>query len=178
MELNRLTSKIISEAEAECHRIKQEHNARLKKLKEEIEQEREAQHRQEREKIKREMDKIRRREIGAKKIEEQNKVLSYQWEKIKEVLEEAKQRFQKDPDYLNCLKSIIKEYAEAFDTVILSPEDLPRLQKEFPDLKMENSQTLTAGVIIKKEKEEIDFSLDATLGVIWEEVIQEFKKYL
>lgn len=179
MEIERLTSKIIKEAEEEREKIKREYEERIKELKVEIEREKEALRKAERERIRKKIEKIRKKALGDKKIEGRNQLLSYQWVMIRNIFQEVKKTFRlRVGDYAEIIREIIGKFAQPGDTIVLSPEDFSIYQNEFPELKKESSQKLTAGVIIKKEREEIDFSLETTLEVIKEEIFLEFRKYL
>ncbi|MEO0102298.1 MAG: V-type ATP synthase subunit E family protein [candidate division WOR-3 bacterium] len=179
MEIERLTSKIIKEAEEESKKIKKEYEERAEELKAEMEKEREALRKAERERIKKKIEKMRKKALGDKKIEVRNQLLSYQLAMIRDIFQEVKKDFRaRVGDYPKIIREIIGKFAQPGDTLIFSPEDFSIFQNEFPELKKENSQELTAGVIIKKEREEIDFSLETTLAAIKEEIFLAFRKYL
>ncbi|MEO0098841.1 MAG: hypothetical protein ABIK99_05555 [candidate division WOR-3 bacterium] len=177
MEISRLTEKIIKEAEEEKERVKQEYAAKISELKAEIEKEKEALRQKESQKLRREIEKRKKKILAEEKTKSRNELLSYQWQMIQEIIKEVKRRIRLG-DYLAILRQVIKEWAAPNDTITLAVEDFPFLAKEFPELKKENSKELSAGVIIKKEKEEIDFSLESIWEKIKGEVILFLGRYL
>jgi vacuolar-type H+-ATPase subunit E/Vma4 len=179
MGIERLTRKIIEEAEKERERIKRDYEEKIAALEREIEEERERLRREGREKIKREMEGIRRKEVAEKRLKEQSRILMEQWALIRKVLAEVKKEFRtKVINYPELLRKIIERFASPGDTITFASDDLPLFQNQFPELKKENSNHLSAGVVIKKEKEEIDFSLESTLEAMKEEIILGFKEVL
>ncbi len=178
MGIEKLTERIIKEAEAEREKIKKEYEEKIARLKLEIEEEKEKLRQKEKEALAKEITKERKRILAEKRIEQKKEILRHQWTMIKRIEQLVKERFRQEiGNYYELIKEIGKKFTQPDNTLFFSPKDLPSVKDQFPNAK--SNEKLSDGIIIENEKgrKEIHISLEAALEVLKEEILLEFKKY-
>jgi vacuolar-type H+-ATPase subunit E/Vma4 len=111
-------------------------------------------------------------ELEAKKI-----ILAAKWRLISQIAEQVKQQIVKSPDYGEILKRLAAKYAIQEATVHLSPADTRQFGLQLK-VKLGEPVPISGGMIVRRAREEIDFSLDSVLNQVLEEMITELATIL
>ncbi len=113
-------------------------------------------------------------------VEKRKILLLARWRVIDMVTERAKQTILANPDYSALIQHLIEKYATDDATVHLSKEDTSRfihlLNKK--GIKIGAPLPISGGVVIQKEKEKLDLSLDAILSEVRDELLPELARIL
>lgn len=111
-------------------------------------------------------------QLEAKKL-----ILSAKWRLIERIKERTKSAVINSPEYPMLLKRLAEKYAGTGAKVHLSPEDTDRYGQQL-GVELGEPVPISGGMLIRREREEIDLSLDSVLTQVLEENIATLAKVL
>lgn len=178
MSLGKLTSTIIESAKNKAKEITNKYNQEIQELKKvtdeqikQLTQENEA-------KISQQQTLLKTQLISNAELKAQQEILTTKWTIVDEIFKQAQEKFIESDSYLNALKDIIAKNADNNSEIIVSKNDFEKLQKSITNTKLTPSNNLTSGLIIKKGRLELNYSLDRIIKSLKSELIIELSKLL
>lgn len=178
MGIERITKKILDEAEARKQEIAHQYEPKIFALKKQTEIEIKAIEQNFAQRQEMETQSILERAITEAYLEQKKQLLAEKWKIINEIFDTAAQKFVLLPCYPQILKYLIELRNEKNSEIIIAQNDALKLRELFPNHKFTETSTIKGGVIIKSAKIEKNFSLDATLKLLQDELIIELAKIL
>ncbi|MDH5187183.1 MAG: V-type ATP synthase subunit E family protein [candidate division WOR-3 bacterium] len=179
MSVERITKKIIEDVEKQVQKIANDYEQKIADLKQKTKEEVEKIRIETENRIKYESQSIRERATTLANLEQKKKVLAAKWEVINEVFDSAAKKFLTLPEYTDIVSKLIEaNTGDENSEVILSQSDLNRIKERLPKVKFTEPKSLIGGVIIRSEKIEKNFSLDAALKILKDELIIDLAKIL
>jgi len=173
----KIKEKILKEAEEEKRKILLETEKKIKAIEEETEKKLNELAKQTRESLERQIEELKKREFSKLKKEESFKILNAKWQILEKLFNLLIAEIKKDPRYLNLIKEKIKN--ENAKEIIISADDFSLLNpSDFVDKKIITDDKIKGGIFIKKEKEEIDFTLESLLKELKKRYLKEINKLL
>lgn len=116
-------------------------------------------------------------EIKAKvNLEAKQKITAVKYQIVQDVIREAVDKFLNSKDYVDSVNQLIKNFKTKEVDIYLRKEDMDKITINAPNIKPLN--TIKGGVIIKKGKIIHNFSIDAALEVLKEDLLYEVGKRL
>ncbi|MEO0021202.1 MAG: V-type ATP synthase subunit E [candidate division WOR-3 bacterium] len=110
-------------------------------------------------------------------LEVKKMILSARWGVIERIKERTKYAVMNSPEYPELLKRLVEKYAGPKAKVHLSPEDTDRYGKHLR-VELGEPVPISGGMLIRREREEIDLSLDSILTQVLEENITALAEVL
>ncbi len=178
MSLDKLTNTIIESAEKKAQEIKDKYNQEIQKLKDITNEQIRQLTLENNDKIEQEQNLIKTQIISNAELSAQQAILKTKWAIIDEVFKKAKDKFIASDTYTNSLKDIISKNADNNSLIIVSKRDVDKLQKILPDIRLQISDNLSNGLIIKKGRVELNYSLDRIISSLKSELVIELSKLL
>lgn len=177
IDLIKIKEKIFKEAEEEKRKILLETEKKIKTIEEETEKKLNELEKQTKESLAREIEELKKRELSKLKKEENFKILKAKWCIIEDLFNLLIKEIKNDPRYLKLIKEKIKK--ENAQEIIVSSEDFPLFySSDFTDKKIITNDKIKGGILMKKEKEEIDFTLESLLKELKKNYLKEINKLL
>jgi V/A-type H+-transporting ATPase subunit E len=178
MSLDKLTNTIIESAENKAQEIREKYNQEIQKIKATTEEQIKQLTQENNEKIEREQNLIRTQLISNAELNSQQSLLKTKWTLIDEVFKKAQDKFTASDAYLNSLKDIILKNSDNNSEIIIAKRDYDKLQKLLPNIKLTSSDNLLNGLIIKKGRIELNYSLDRIISSLKNELVIELSRML
>jgi V/A-type H+-transporting ATPase subunit E len=179
MSIERIKQKIFDETDVRRQAIRQQYEQKIAELKKQTEEEIAKIHQTFVAKSQSETKSILERATTEAELEQKKQILTTKWEIINNIFEQVAQKFPQLPEYIDILKRVIEaNTSDKNSEVIITPADRAKLKPQFPNIKFIESSTIKGGVIIKSGKTELNFSLDANLRLLKDELIIELAKIL
>jgi len=177
IDLIKIKEKIFKEAEEEKRKILLETEKKIKAIEEETQKKLNELERQAEEFWERQIEELKRRELSKLKKEENFKILKAKWDIIENLFNLLIKEIKKDSRYVDLIKEKIKN--ENIQEIIISSEDFPLLHSsDLANKKIITDNKIKGGFLIKKEKEEIDFTLESLLKELKKRYLKEIDKLL
>lgn len=178
MGIERVTKKIIEDAEREGERIKEEYKKKQEEIIEKAQKEAERIRKEFKEKAEKEAEILRRRILTQAVLKVRRDTLSEKRRILDRVFDKTKEEILKDKDYPKLIRGLIEKYRESDrDEVILSPKDRERFAKTLR-VNLADPVDITGGVIVRSGKIDKNSSLDTTLEEIRDELLIDLSKIL
>ena len=179
MSVERITKKIIEDVESQVKKITDDYDQKITELKQKKKEEVERIRIETENKIKYESQSILERATTLANLDKNKIILAAKWEIINGVFDSVTTKLLSLPEYYELVTKLIKvNTGEGNSEVVLSKSDLNRIKEQFPKVKFTEPRSIKGGVIIRSEKIEKNFSLDATLNVLKDELIIDLTKIL
>jgi V/A-type H+-transporting ATPase subunit E len=179
MSIERITKKILEDAENRAQEIKVQYEKKLAEVKRLTNEESEKIRTENEKRIKNEYQSIRERAATVANLEQKKKTLAAKWEVIDNIFDSAAKKFLSLPEYPDIIVKLIEANTEEGNSeIILSQTDLSKIKPRIEDAKFAESIPIKGGVIIRSGNVEKNFSLDATLTLLKDELIIELAKIL
>lgn len=172
-----LVDKILADARKRVAAIDAEREREVKEIEERLKQTEERLKREQKERIEKRVSVILENKRSRARLEAKKILLEAKWNVIEKICEKAKDAIVKSPQYGSILKRLVEKYADDDATVHLSENDRARLGSQLR-VKLGEPVPISGGLIIRKEKEEIDLSLDSALNLAREELLTELAQTL
>lgn len=178
IDLTKLKEKILKEAEEERKKILSKAEEEIKRIEKNSEEELKRLERETNQFLEKHLEELKRRELSRLAKEESLKILDTKWKIIDNLFLSLIPEIKKDNRYLEFLKERIK--TETAKEIIIAPEDFSLLSSFINPLniKVIKSEKIKNGIIIKKEKEEIDLTLESILREIKKKHLKEIHHLL
>ncbi|MCS7250258.1 MAG: V-type ATP synthase subunit E family protein [candidate division WOR-3 bacterium] len=178
IDLTKLKEKILKEAEEEKKKILSKAEEEIKRLEENTEKEIKRLKKETEQFLEKYLEELKKREISKLKKEESVRLLNTKWKIIDKFFLLLIEEIKKDFRYLEFLKEKIKN--EKFQEVIVSKNDFSLLEDFLNSLnvKIIKNDEIKNGIIIKKEKEEINLTLESVLKEIKKRYLKEINQLL
>ena len=186
MSSQKVTDKIIADAKEEARQILAKHEEEAKHIADDYAK-RIAQKKADNEReIKERVNTEIMRSISQKRLELNRKITEHKQERIRAAIKKAIAELVEHKDYLAFLKMLIKSSGEKNGSLLLSKADATRyrsnLEKYIQDnglkLKVTDSDEVSGGLVIKKEKTSYIGSLDIILELLSDELAIAVSKEL
>ena len=186
MSSRKVTDKIIADAKQEAKQILAQHEEEAKHIADEYAKriaQKKAENEQE---VKETVNTEIMRSISQKRLELNKKITEHKQERIKTAIKKAIAELVEHKDYLAFLKMLINSSGERDGRLIISKADANRyrsnLEKYIQDnglkFKVTDSDDLSGGLVIKKEKTSYIGSLDIILELLSDELAIAVSKEL
>lgn len=179
MSVERITQKIIEDVQDQVKRITSDYEQKIADLRKGTRDEIDKKRSETEQRIKYETQMIKERALTLVTLEQKKRILAAQWEVINDVFTAAAKKFQTLPEYDELVTKLIEVHSgDGNSEVILTQSDLNRLKGRLPKVKFSEPQAIKGGVIIRSGQVEKNFSLDATLKILKDELIIDLAKIL
>lgn len=179
MSIERIRQKIFDETEVRCQEIRQYYEQKIAELKKQTDEEIAKIYQTYEHRSKNDAKSILERATTEAELEQKKQILKAKWEIINNVFDTVTEKFSRLPEYVDILKKVIeKNFGKGDGEVIITPTDRAKIRAQFPNIKFTESSTIKGGLIIRSDKTEMNFSLDATLHFLKDELINELAKIL
>jgi vacuolar-type H+-ATPase subunit E/Vma4 len=179
MSVERITKRIIDDVENQVKKIRDDYEHKINELKQKSNEAIERIRIETENKIKYESQSILERATTLANLDKKKKILAKKWEIINDVFDSVAKKFLTHSDYSKLVTQLIEIHTDKENSeVILSKSDINRMKGNLPNVKFTESKFLKGGVIIRSEKIEKNFSLDATLNILKDELIIDLAKIL
>ena len=178
MSLDKLTKTIIESAEKKAQEISEKYKQEIQKLRDETDEQIKKLTQENNERITQEQALIKTQAISNAELNAQQKILQTKWMIIDEVFQKAQDKFIASDAYINSLKDLIVKNADKTSEIIISKKDYDKLQKLLPNVKLTASDNLLNGLVIKKSRVELNYSLDRIISSLKSELVIELSKLL
>ncbi len=179
MSVDRITKRIIDDVENQVKKIKDEYLQKINELKQKTKDEIEKKRIETENKIKYESQSILERATTLANLDKKKRILTTKWEIINDVFDSVAKKFLTNSDYSKLITHLIEINTDKENSeVILTMSDINQIKGNLPNIKFIESKFLKGGVIIRSEKIENNFSLDATLNILKDELIINLAKIL
>ncbi len=178
IDLSKVKEKILKEVEEEKNKILKKAEEEVKNIEKKTEEELKKLQAEAEESLIKYLTELKRKELAKLKKEESVRLLIAKWKIIDELFSYLKEEIRKDERYLEFLKEKIKK--EQALEIIISPDDFALLSSFLNPLniKITKKEELKGGIIIKKEKEEINLELESLLKEIKKRYLKEINQLL
>ncbi len=160
MSIEKLTSTIIETAQKQAQEINNKYQAEIKKIEDSTQTEIQKLTQENEEFISRQKSLVQTRIISNAELTAKQQILQTKRQIIDNVFTKAKQRFLESENYGNFLKKIISQHCDDKTELFIAGRDKDRIQKLIPNLKYSISDSLFGGVIIRRGRIELNFSID------------------
>jgi vacuolar-type H+-ATPase subunit E/Vma4 len=178
MSIEKLTSTIIESAQQKAKEITDKYEQEIQKINNNANEEIAKLVQENDEYIARQKSLVQTRLISNAQLKAQQEILKIKWKIIDNVFTQAKQRFLASEDYLSFIKDIISTNNDSDSELFISKHDQEKFQKSFPGLKYTASDDLTGGLIIRKGRIELNFSIDKIFESLKNDLIIDLSKLL
>ncbi|MEO0115164.1 MAG: V-type ATP synthase subunit E [candidate division WOR-3 bacterium] len=179
MSLEKIKQKILDEAEIKRQEIINQYEAKIAEIKKKTDAEIKNIYQTAEQQSKIEAQSILDRTATEAKLEQRKLLLKAKWEIIDNIFATAERRFLELPEYLTLLKDLITRHtSEENCEVIINPDDKAQIANQFPNVRLIEDPTIKGGIIIRTGRTEMNFTLDALLCRLKEELIIELAKIL
>lgn len=181
MSIERITKRIIEEANNRAQEILESYNQKIKEAQNAFDNLAQRLQAETEKRINAEVTRLYELTIGQAKLETKKNLLKAKWEVIDSLFSEAQKRILGDKSYSSWIKEIITRNASIENNqveILLNANDKKNLTASLTDWKIGKPVPISGGVIIGQGKLEKNFSLDAILARIKEELLIDLAKAL
>ncbi|MCX7785873.1 MAG: V-type ATP synthase subunit E family protein [candidate division WOR-3 bacterium] len=178
MSIEKLTSTIIESAQQKAQAIKEKYEQEIAKLKKATDEQIIRLTQENNEKIARQESLLEMQLISNAQLTAQKEILQVKWAIIDQVFNQAIEKFVSSDKYYQILTEIIKKHADNDSEIIVASQDYPQLQKLMPNIKLIPNENFNRGIIIKKSRIELNYSLDRIVKSLKSDLIVELSKLL
>lgn len=178
MSIEKLTNTIIESAKNKAKEITAQYNQEIQKLKDATNAQIKQLIQEYDDKLAQQQTLIKNQLISNATLKAKQEILKTKWVIIDEIFDQAKEKFIASDTYPNALKDIVTRNADSNSELIVSKSDYTKLQKLLPNVKLTSSDNLTNGLIIKKGRVELNYSLDRIIKSLKSELVIELSKLL
>lgn len=176
IDITKIKEKILKEAEEEKRKILLETEKKIKEIEEITVKEIKRLEKEMVQFLEKSMEELQKREFSKFKKEENLKLLIAKWRMIDNLFNSLISEIKKDARYLNLLKEKIQN--ENAQEIVVSSEDFTLLTHLNSFNKIIKDDKIKGGIIIKREKEEIDLTLENLLNEIKKRYLKEIDQLL
>lgn len=178
MSIEKLTATIIESAENKAKEITEKYNQEIQKLKD-INDEKIKQLTQENNELITQQQALQQTQIISNaQLKAQHELLKTKWHIVDDIFQKAREKFIASDEYINTIKDIISKNSDNNAEIIVSKNDLDKLQKLLPNIKLTVNEKLTGGLIIRKGRVDLNYTLDKIIQSSKRDLIIELSKIL
>lgn len=178
MTIERLTNTIIESAQQKANEIRKKYEEEIVKLRQITDEQIIKLTQENNEKIARQQILIEMQLISNAQLDSQKEILQAKWLIIDQVFRQAIEKFVSSDKYYQILNEIIKKHLDNDTEIIVASKDYSQLQKLQPNVKLTPTDNFNYGIIIKKSRIELNYSLDRIVKSLKSELIVELSKLL
>ncbi len=178
MSIEKLTSTIIESAENKAKEITEKYNQEIQMLKNITNEQIKQLNQENDDMIAQQQTLTKTQLISNAELKAEQEILKAKWTIVDEIFEKAQDKFAASDTYYNALKEIIIKNLDNNSEIIVAKKDFDNLQKIIPNAKLSSNDNLNGGIIIRKGRIELNYSLDRIINTLKSELIIELSKLL
>lgn len=178
MSIEKLTNTIIESAQTKAKEIIEKYEQRIQEITDATQKEIEKLTQENNEQIANQTSLIQTRLISNAQLKAQQELLKTKWQIINSIFDKTKQIFLTSDKYLNFIKDTITQNRSDNSEIFIARNDQNKIQKMFNNLKFNIDDGLLGGVIIRKGRIELNYSIDKMFESLKSELIINLSKLL
>ncbi|MEO0132131.1 MAG: V-type ATP synthase subunit E family protein [candidate division WOR-3 bacterium] len=128
--------------------------------------------------INKKVEQLKKQVLSEQTIKNQEKIIKAKWDILNEVFDEACQNFMNSPSYYQILNKLTAKFADSQSVILANERDRSVLQSAFPHIQIYVHQSITGGIIIKKERTELNYTLDLIVTKLKKTIVDNVAKIL
>lgn len=178
MSIEKLTQTIINTAQQKAREINEKYEQEIAKLKESTNAQIVKLTDEHHNKITQQKALLKTQAISNAQVDAQKEILQAKWTIIDQIFNLAIEKFISSDKYYQILNDIIKSHYDNDAEIIVASSDYNQIQKLMPNKKLIPDNNLSRGIIIKKSRIDLNYSLDRIIKSLKNELIVELSKLL
>jgi V/A-type H+-transporting ATPase subunit E len=178
MSIEKLTNTIIESAQIKAKEISHKYEQQIQKVNEVTQQEIQKLTHENDEEVANQKLLIQTRLISNAQLKSQQQLLVTKWEIIESIFDKVKQTFLASEKYINFIKDIIMQNSDTNTEFFIARNDFEKIQKLYPSQKFTIYEDITGGVIIRKGRIELNYSIDKIFESLKSDLVIDLSKLL
>ncbi|MEO0083850.1 MAG: V-type ATP synthase subunit E family protein [candidate division WOR-3 bacterium] len=178
MSIEKLTSTVIETAKEKAKEIKEKYTQEIKKLQQSTEEQLTKLTQEHNERVTQQKQLLTTQLLSNAYLTAQKEILQAKWTIINEIFNKAVEKFINSNHYYQILNELIAQNADNNTEIVVNKKDYEEIKKHNANLKLTVDENLQNGIIIKKGRIELNYTIDKIVSTLKNELIIELSNLL